>query len=133
MGILRGLIGDTLDVLSQPRVKGRIEHVLVEMLSLSLPRHGAGRAGQTVGVVDVGELRAEVRHVANGVELQITQVLPKRRHRLLLLRAEQSLPRPAGVREAEDEKGLTLRRDEMLAAIRGADGPRFDLVGGRCR
>ena len=79
--------------------------------------------------MDVCELRDQFWHVADGVELQFPKVGPQILQGLLLSRSEQSLPCAAGVREAEDEKGLAVRRDEVLAAIRGADGPGFRVVG----
>ena len=117
VAILRGLVGDALDVLLEPSVKGWIEHVLVEMLALSLSTQRTGRAGETVGVVDVVELRTEFRDVAGGVEIQVTQVVPHLFKRLLPLRAEQSLPCSARVRQAQRKKTLSLWCDEHPAVI----------------
>gem|GEM_PF-6127717 len=44
----------------------------------------------------------------------------ERTQRLIFSRSEQSLPRTARVREPEDEKRLSVRRDKVLAAFSGA-------------
>jgi hypothetical protein len=117
-----------LDVLSQPRVKGRIEHVLVKVFALlqrlSLAAHGARRTGQAVRIVDVGKLTDQFRDVAHRVEVQIAEVLSQRCEPLLFGLSRKvtmiGLPGATGVRKTKDKKRLVARchQTPFAAALR---------------